>query len=76
MPAPITNDVLSEILRAYAAEEPGVPSHAALRGLADASEMSAQAVKDRYLALYQAAGHEDDPFAPIGEPYTEDEPKS
>jgi hypothetical protein len=76
MPAPLTNDVISEILRAYIAEEPGVPSVAALKGLADASETSVQAVKNRYLALYQAAGNEDDPFAPLGGPYTQDDPAS
>jgi hypothetical protein len=66
MPAPLTSDVLSEILRAYATKEPGVPSHAALKGLADASEISVEAVKNRYLALYKAAGNEDDPLAPFG----------
>jgi hypothetical protein len=76
MPASLTAPVLSEILRAYVAKESGVPSVAALKGLADSSETSVQAVKNRYLALYMAAGNEDDPFAPLGGPYTQDDPAS
>ena len=68
MTAPITKEVLSEILRAYISEEPGVPSIAALKALADASGMSVQAIKSRYEEYYKAAGNEDDPFAPFGGP--------
>jgi hypothetical protein len=57
----ISNDVLQEILGAYAICDQR-PSQAAIRNLAAASGKTEQAVKSDYARLYQLAGGRGEPW--------------
>jgi hypothetical protein len=68
MSNPLSEDVLEEILAAYAADE-RLPSDKAIRELAASAGKLEQAVKNDYIRAYKdAGGEDDDPFGlPAGE---------
>jgi len=59
----ISQNVLEEILKAYAAGEQ-LPSPEAIRELAGAAAKSEQAVINEYAQVYRSANGEGDPWAP------------
>ncbi len=59
----ISQNVLEEILKAYAAGEQ-LPSPEAIRELANAAAKSEQAAINEYARVYRSANGEGDPWAP------------